>query len=90
MMDTNLFYSRTIKGRLKLLKRNGEFISRIRYYGYFIELYIMDATYFEVYYNRYTDKLEEVEILDPHDERLNQFAVPVCLSDLFNNRKSKL
>jgi hypothetical protein len=84
-MDPNLFYSRTIKGRLKLLKRCGEFISRIRYYGFNIELYTMDGSYVEVYYNRYTDKLDAVDMIDATEERLNRYAVGVNLGDLFNS-----
>ena len=87
-MDTGLFYSRSLKGRLKLLKRNGGFITRIRYYGFYLELYEMEGDYFEVYYNRYTHKLDEVEVLDHKDERLHQFAAYVDLSDLFGNSKS--
>ena len=82
-MNVNVFYSRTVKGRLKLVQFKGEFISRIRWYGFYIELYVMDGDYVEVFYNRYTNKLEDVEILEPGNPRLGLFAVAVNLSDLF-------
>lgn len=87
-MDTNTFYARSLKQRVKLLKRNGEFISAISYYGFNIDLYTMNGQYFEAFYNRYTYRLEEVEIMDPADERLNRYAAGVNLGDLFGNNKN--
>lgn len=87
-MNTDTFFSRTIKQRVKLLKRNGEFISSISYYGFYIDLYIMSGHYFEAFYNRYTYRLDDVDIMDPKDDRLNRYAVGVNLADLFGNKPS--
>ena len=82
-MNTDAFFSRSIKQRVKLLKRNGELISSIRYYGFNIDLYIMQGHYFEAFYNRYTYRLDEVDIMDPKDDRLNRYAAEVNLAELF-------
>lgn len=86
-MDTNTFYSQTLKQRVKLLKRKGELISSISYYGFNIDLYTMSGHFFEAFYNRYTYRLDEVGIMDPQDERLNRYAAGVKLDDLFGNSK---
>ena len=87
-MNTDTFFSRTIKQRVKLLKRSGEFISSISYYGFNIDLYIMSGHYFEAFYNRYTYRLDDVDIMDPKDDRLNRYAVGVTLADLFGDKPS--
>lgn len=87
-MNLKTFYSRTIKQRVKLLKRSGEFISSISYYGFNIDLYIMSGHYFEAFYNRYTCRLDEVDLMDPKDDRLNRYAAEVNLVDLFGNSKT--
>jgi len=83
IMDTNTFFSRTIKQRVKLLKRSGEYIGSISYYGFNIDLYIMNGHYFEAFYNRYTYRLDDVDIMDPKDDRLNRYAAEVNLAELF-------
>ena len=82
-MNAGIFYSHNVKQRLKLVEASGEFISRIKYYGFYIDLHILDKSFVEVYYNRYTNKVEQVEIMDPEDERMHLYAVHVNLSDLF-------
>jgi hypothetical protein len=82
-LKVNIFYSHSLKERQSIVKNQGEFISRIKYYGFFIDLYILDRTYIEVYYNWHNGEVEEVEVLEEDVERLNLFAVAVNLSDLF-------
>lgn len=86
-MNINSFYSHNLNERIDLVNRNAEFISRIKYYGFFVNLYIYDRTMIEVYYNIHSNKIQEVEILDPKDERLNQYVVQVNLSDLYTKNK---
>lgn len=88
-MDTNTFYSHSVKQRVKLLKRKGELISSIRYYGFNIDLYTMSGLFFEAFYNRYTYRLDEVDIMDPKDDRLHRYAAEVDLSGLLDNGKDR-
>ncbi len=88
-MDTNTFYSHSVKQRVKLLKRKGELLSSIRYYGFNIDLYAMNGMFFEAFYNRYTYRLDEVDIMDPKDDRLHRYAAAVDLSGLLGNGKDR-
>jgi hypothetical protein len=82
-LKVNIFYSHSVTERLAIVKSQGEFISRIKYYGFFIDLYTLDHTYVEVYHNWHNGHVEEVEILDEDLERLHLFGVAVNLADLF-------
>jgi hypothetical protein len=82
-MNTNIFYSYNVKQRMKLLEKKGEYISRIKYYGFYINLYVLEGNFVEAYFNRYTNTLDQVEMMDPADDRLNLYAVCVNLSHLF-------
>ncbi|MES2516070.1 MAG: hypothetical protein V4580_18085 [Bacteroidota bacterium] len=81
-LDVNIFYSHNLDERFKIISEKGEFLSRIKYYGFYINLYALDHTFVEVYYNWYSNKLEEIELLEPTDERLHLFAAFVDLSDI--------
>jgi hypothetical protein len=82
-MDINTFYSYNLGERLDVVNRSGEFISRIRHYGFYIHLYSVEGQYVEVYYNAHSNEIEDADILDPLDEKLNLYSVQVNLSDLF-------
>jgi hypothetical protein len=68
---------------MALTRRLGDYITRIKYYGYYIHLYVVTNKFVEVYYNRFTKEIQEIEIIDPLDKRLNLYAAEVSLADLF-------
>jgi len=82
-LDINIFYSHNLHDRLAIVNAQGELITRIKYYGFYINLYIVNRSFVEVFYNAYTGKIEEVEILDATDERLYLYSTAVDLSDLY-------
>jgi hypothetical protein len=84
-LRANIFYSHSVKERLLIVKQDGEFIARIKYYGFYIDLYLLDQTFVEVYCNLHNGKVEDVEIIEADEERLALFAAGVNLSDLFKN-----
>ncbi len=83
MMNVNTFYSYSLDQRLALLNKSGEYISRIPFYGHMVSLYICSGAYMEVFYNRHSQSIAAIELLDPRDARLHQYAVPVNLSHLY-------
>lgn len=82
-MNINTFYTYTREKRLRILRRQGEFVSRIPFFGYTVELFIFEGCYIEVYYNKHIQSLAEIEVLDPCDVKLHHYAVGVNLSDLY-------
>lgn len=81
-LDLNMFYSCTLDERIEILNYSGEYITRIKYFGYFINLYIVEGDFVEVYYNWHSNDIEDIEILDPNAERIHLFTALVDLSDL--------
>lgn len=82
-MNTNVFYSHNLNERMALVNKFGEFISRIKYYGFYINLYVLETQFVEVYYNMHSNTIEKVEILSPLDSRLNIYAGGVDIRDIF-------
>ena len=81
--NVTIFFSHKISERLLLLKKQGEYISKIKYYGFIIDLYILNKNFIEVYYNIHSNKVEKVEVLELTNDMLNLFAVQVNLSNLY-------
>jgi hypothetical protein len=82
-MEINTFYSHSIQERLHILNQSGEFIVKIKYYWFYLSLYIVDNQFIEVYCNINNGNIEAIEILDPKNERLHLYAIFTNLSDLF-------
>lgn len=59
----------------------GEYISEIDYYGSKVLLYIIEGYYIEMFYNTVTEQIDQVEILDPKEKRLNLYVYNVNISD---------
>jgi hypothetical protein len=78
-----MFYSCTLDERIEIVNENGEYITRIKYYGYYINLYLVKGDFVEVYYNWHNNEIEDVELLDPNEERLHLYTSYVDLSDLY-------
>ena len=85
-LDLNMFYSCTIGERLDMVGDSGEYINSIKHIGYYIHLYVVEGDFVEIYYNPQSNKIENVEMLDSTNERLNLFAVAVDLSDLYKRK----
>ena len=68
--------------KAKWLYFNGQLVTSIRYYGYKVNLYLLDKIYIELFYNHSRDHVERIEPLDDRSSRMNFYADQVKLSDL--------
>jgi hypothetical protein len=82
-MNTNLFSSYTLDERMEFLNNQGEFISRISFYGYLVNLYIYDRFFIEVYYNRFSNAIVDIELMDPKAPRLHQYVADLNLDSIY-------
>lgn len=77
------FLSLSLQEKIKLLFQNGNFIVAIRYYGYKINLYLLNNFYVEVFYNHKRDIIERIELLPAFHSRMkfysDQITLPVNL-----------
>lgn len=71
------------ENRLLTLLCKGEFVSEIVYYGYRIKLYVIDSLFIEIFTNIHSSMIEQVEIMDPKEQRLNLYVADVDINVLF-------
>lgn len=82
-MNHQLFFKSDLHGRAAIVFCDGDYISSIKEYAFKISLFIVDDTYVEVFYNAYTNKLEDIAIMEPDESRLQKYATGVDITDLF-------
>lgn len=73
------FNALSLKEKISLLFRNGNFIVAIRYYGYKINLYLLNNFYVEVFYNHKRDMIERVELLPVFHTRMKFYSDQIQL-----------
>ncbi len=73
------FNALSLKEKISLLFQNGNFIVAIRYYGYKINLYLLNNFYVEVFYNHKRDMIERVELLPAFHTRMKFYSDQIQL-----------
>lgn len=69
--------------KLQFVINHGTLVCEIKYYGFLVELYILNGHYIEMFYNIHTREVEEIEILKPTERRLGLYAEHVDISSAF-------
>lgn len=67
------------KDKIALLFQKGNFIVAIRYYGYKINLYLLNNFYVEVFYNHKRDEIERIELLPVFHSRMKFYSDQITL-----------
>lgn len=83
IMDQPNFRGIDLDTRAKFLFNYGDYVSSIDYYGQKVDLYVIGAFYVEAFYNAETRELEQIEILDSKERRLQLYSVGVDIKNLF-------
>ena len=73
------FNALPLKEKIGLLFQNGNFIVAIRYYGYKINLYLLNNFYVEVFYNHKRDMIERIELLPAFHTRMKFYSDQIQL-----------
>lgn len=73
------FLNLDLMNKVKTLYQDGDFIVGIRYYGYKVNLYLLNNYYVEVFYNHKWDKIEKIELLDEKHTRFNFYMDQIQL-----------
>nr|WP_238354305.1 hypothetical protein [Fulvivirga marina] len=79
MMPSHKFTTLELKDQLKTLFLEGSFIVSIRYYGYKINLYLLNNFYVEVFYNHKHDLIEKVQPLEKNHTRMKFYSDQIKL-----------
>jgi hypothetical protein len=78
----NHFFQLPLSEQIQTLYRNGTFQLAIRYYGYKVNLYLMEDQLIEVFYNHKLDKIETIQPLDYGHSRMKFYADQISLGSL--------
>lgn len=78
------FFQLSFNNQIKELYERGTFIIAIRYYGYKVNLYLLDDYYLEVFYNHKEDRIEKIDLLDFSHSRMKFYADQISLPFLSN------
>lgn len=78
-MHRENFLKLPLHSQVQKLYQDGVFIVAIRYYGYKINLYLLDGTYFEVFYNHKEDRIEKIDELDHQGSRFKFYVDQIKL-----------
>ena len=78
-MSASEFTLLSLPDQIRTLYREGTFVVAIRYYGYKVNLYLLQNYYVEVFYNHKLDKIEKTELLETSHSRVKFYTDQISL-----------
>ena len=85
MISFKDFQLQSLHEQIGLLYQHGACVMSIRYYGYKVNLYLLENFYLEVFYNHKKDQIEKIIPLDTRHSRMkfyvDQIKLPTPLSE---------
>ena len=79
MITYQEFHHQPLHDQIGLLYEHGACVMSIRYYGYKVNLYLLENFYLEVFYNHKKDQIEKIVPLDIRHSRMNFYADQIKL-----------
>ena len=79
MIPCTEFEELTLDDKISLLYERGTFVMAIRYYGYKINLYLLDNYYLEVFVNHKFSLIEKIVPLDHLHSRMKFYSDQIRL-----------
>jgi hypothetical protein len=73
------FSRMSLEKKINVLYERGTFVMEIRYYGYKINLYLMDDYYLEVFVNHKQAAIEKITLLDTTHSRMKFYSDQIKL-----------
>lgn len=81
MISCHDFLGQPLSNQIAMLYEHGACVMSIRYYGYKVNLYLLDTFYLEVFYNHKKDFIEKIAPLDVHHSRMNFYMDQIKLPE---------
>lgn len=79
MISFKDFQLQSLHEQIGLLYQHGACVMSIRYYGYKVNLYLLENFYLEVFYNHKKDQIEKIIPLDTRHSRMNFYVDQIKL-----------
>lgn len=76
------FFELPIVEQARTLYLEGSFMVAIRYYGYKVNLYLLNGEYIEVFYNHKEDKIERIAPLDYQHSRMKFYEDQIRINSV--------
>ena len=73
------FEELALEDKISMLYEQGTFVMAIRYYGYKVNLYLLDSYYLEVFVNHKFSLIEKIIPLDPMHTRMQFYSDQIKL-----------
>ena len=73
------YKSMSLDKRINLLYQEGKFVMNIRYYGYKINLYLLNNFYIEVFVEHKLASIEKIQLIDPSHSRMKFYSDQIKL-----------
>lgn len=87
MITWNEFNDYSFDRKINTLYANGNFVMAIRYYGFKINLYLLNGFYVEVFFNHKKAQIEKIARLDTSHSRMKFYVDQIKLpEDSFNKK----
>ena len=81
LISPNRFISLSLSEKVKVLYKQGSFIVSIRYYGYKINLFLLNDYYVEVFHNHKLDKIEKIDLMNLSNKRIKFYTDQIKFSE---------
>lgn len=82
MVQWEEFERYSFEKKIKTLYEEASFVVGIRYYGYKVNLYLLDHCYIEVFYNHKKNLIEKIHLLDMQHTRMKFYYDQIKLPQL--------
>lgn len=80
------FIDASLEEKIDLVCYRGTYIGVRKYYGYFINLYLLEDVFYEVFYSPEENVIEKIEILN-YEKKLNLYIGYMNELDKLNVKK---
>lgn len=68
------FQALSLRDKISLLYKEGNFVTAIRYYGHKVNLYLLNDFYVEVFYNHKYDRIDRIGLLERDHTRMKFYC----------------
>jgi hypothetical protein len=82
MIGWRNFSKMPLRKKIDVLYERGSFIMSIRYYGYKVNLYLLDDYYLEVFVNHKQAAIEKITLLDTAHSRMKFYSDQIKLPQI--------
>lgn len=82
-LNVTFFNSLSLYDQLDIVRRHGEYMTKVAELENIINLYVLDNVFVEVYFHKNSTGVQFIKLIDMHDRRMDLYLGKVNLADLY-------